>query len=543
MANLSGNTSGSTYDLVAAENWNGSTQITVTVTDDGTGALEDFETYTLVVNPVNDPPVITPVGDQPTDEDVSLTGITVVFSDPDDGDQHTISVVPDNANVTVANLSGHISGSSYDLVPAADWNGSSEITVTVTDNGTGALLDTEVYTLTVNAVNDEPVLTEIGDQITDEDTNLTGLEVAFTDPDDEDSHTIDVVSDDANVTIANLSGNASGSTYDLVLAENWNGTAEITVTVTDDGTGALSDSEIYTLTVNGVDDPPTITEVGDQSVDEDDALTLIPVTFEDPETGDTHTIDVVSSDGNVTVANLSGNTSGSTYALIPAADWNGTAQITVTVSQNGSALSDTEVYTLTVNPVNDAPDNIILSENAVDERVVQGTAVGLFSTEDVDAEDTHQYTFVTDGGVYDVDNAAFMIDGDTLKTNAEVDYETQDSYSILVQSDDGQGGILVMNFVINVNDVDETAVEDFYNHPGFNVYPVPAVDFVTVEIDNPENKELLLEIYYATGAVVHSETIFDKKRVDVSGFKDGMYIVRISGEKIYGTRKLIKKDR
>jgi hypothetical protein len=91
--------------------------------------------------------------------------------------------------------------------------------------------------------------------------------------------------------------------------------------------------------------------------------------------------------------------------------------------------------------------------------------------------------------------------------------------------------------------VDETAVEDFYNSPAFNVYPVPAVDHVTVEIDNPENKELLLEIYYATGAVVHSEMIFDKKRVDVSGFKDGMYIVRISGEKVYGTRKLIVKDR
>jgi len=54
---------------------------------------------------------------------------------------------------------------------------------------------------------------------------------------------------------------------------------------------------------------------------------------------------------------------------------------------------------------------------------------------------------------------------------------------------------------------------------------------------------LLLEIYYATGAIVHSEPIFDKKRVDLSGFRDGMYVVRISGERVYGTRKLIVRER
>jgi hypothetical protein len=161
----------------------------------------------------------------------------------------------------------------------------------------------------------------------------------------------------------------------------------------------------------------------------------------------------------------------------------------------------------------------------------------------VDTGDTHTYTFATDGGVYDVGNSAFIIDGDTLKTNMEIDYEVQDTFSILVQTDDGNGGLKTVNFTITINDVDETAVEDFYNHPVFKVYPVPAVDFVTVEVDNPENRELLLEIYYATGAVVHSEFIFDKKLIDLSGFEEGMYILRISGDKVYGTRKLIVKDR
>ena len=169
--------------------------------------------------------------------------------------------------------------------------------------------------------------------------------------------------------------------------------------------------------------------------------------------------------------------------------------------------------------------------------------MGLFTSIDVEIDDLHVYSFVLDGGVYDVDNDVFTIVGDTLKINAEVDFETQSSYSILVESDDEQGGTYSQNFTIVVVDVDETSVEDIYNNPLFNVYPVPAIDYVTVEVDNPENKELLLEIYSITGRLVHAEPIFSKNRVDLTGFSDGMYVLTIKGEQIYGTRKLIVKDR
>ena len=38
-------------------------------------------------------------------------------------------------------------------------NGSADITVTVTDDGTGTLTDIETFTLTVNAINDAPIAT------------------------------------------------------------------------------------------------------------------------------------------------------------------------------------------------------------------------------------------------------------------------------------------------------------------------------------------------------------------------------------------------
>ena len=61
--------------------------------------------------------------------------------------------------------------SSVTLTPAQDWNGTADITVTVTDAGT--LTDSETFTLTVNAVNDAPVASS--DSVTTiEDTDYTG---------------------------------------------------------------------------------------------------------------------------------------------------------------------------------------------------------------------------------------------------------------------------------------------------------------------------------------------------------------------------------
>jgi len=355
------------------------------------------------------------------------------------------------------------------------------------------------------------------------------------------THTITVISDEANVTMTNLSAHTSGSTYDLVPAANWNGTSQITVTVTDNGTGLLSDSEIYTLTVNSGNDAPELTLMGDQSTNEDITLSL-PVIFTNIDGPNIHAISVVSGESNITVENLSGDVSGSTFDLVPAANWNGTAQITVTVTEYGSALFDTEIFNLMVNAVNDAPDALALSNYIIDEKVVLGTEVGLFTTSDVD-DPTHDYEFISDGGVNDIDNSSFIIAGDTLKTNVELDYEVKSTYSILVQTNDGNGGSTSQHFTITINDIDETSVEDIYNNPSFNVYPVPAIDFVTVEVDNPENKELLLEIYSISGTLVHAEPIFSKNRIELTGFFDGMYVLKIRGEDVYGTRKLIVKDR
>ncbi|MCP4710185.1 MAG: hypothetical protein GY869_16300, partial [Planctomycetes bacterium] len=202
VANLSGNTSGSTYNINPAENWFGTAVITVTVSDDS-GALNSVaaETYTLTVENVNDRPILSETADQVVDED-QVIDLIVDFVDNDPTDIHNISILSsDPTNLMVANLSGHTPGSSYNLVPSSNWAGTATIVLTVTDNS-GEFNDdaTDVFNVTINPVNDFPVLTEVGPQFTNEETPKF-MTVTFIDNDAADNHTIAILSLNENITI------------------------------------------------------------------------------------------------------------------------------------------------------------------------------------------------------------------------------------------------------------------------------------------------------------------------------------------------------
>src|SRR5438094_8684824 len=65
-------------------------------------------------------------------------------------------------------------------------------------------------------------------------------------------------------------------------AANQSGTARITITVADPEGASASSS--FLLTVNPVNDPPTISRIADQSTDEDMPTAAIPFAIGDAET-------------------------------------------------------------------------------------------------------------------------------------------------------------------------------------------------------------------------------------------------------------------
>jgi hypothetical protein len=106
---------------------------------------------------------------------------------------------------------------------------------------------------------------------------------------------------------------------------------------------------------------------------------------------------------------------------------------------------------------NVAPTDIALSNNAVLENLASGTAVGTFSTSDLNEGNAFTYTLVS--GTGSNDNASFTITGATLKTAAVFNFEVNSSYSVRIRSTDQGGLTFDKQFTINVTNVNETPTD------------------------------------------------------------------------------------
>ncbi|EPO6951216.1 tandem-95 repeat protein, partial [Vibrio harveyi] len=233
-----------------AENFNGDATISYTVSD---GELTDDATVAVTVNPVNDAPVA--VNDTvATDEDTAVT-IDVLANDSDlENDQLTIT----NASVPAEQGTVTIVDGKLVFTPAENFNGDATISYTISD---GQLTDDATVAVTVNPVNDAPVA--VNDTVaTDEDTAVT-IDVLANDSDPENDQ----------LTITNASVPAEQGTVAIVdgklvftPAENFNGDATISYTISD---GQLTDDATVAVTVNPVNDAPTIDVTAVDSVTED----------------------------------------------------------------------------------------------------------------------------------------------------------------------------------------------------------------------------------------------------------------------------------
>jgi hypothetical protein len=129
----------------------------------------------------------------------------------------------------------------------------------------------------------------------------------------------------------------------------------------------------------------------------------------------------------------------------------GTQTITEALASNTGEALTSQIEDAIV--LSNAPTDILLSENTVKERLSIGTEVGILTSVDIDTGETFSYSFV--GGTGSDDNALFNISGDRLLTKAVFDFEIKNTYSIRIQTSDGNGGVFQRTLGINVIDVNE----------------------------------------------------------------------------------------
>jgi hypothetical protein len=116
------------------------------------------------------------------------------------------------------------------------------------------------------------------------------------------------------------------------------------------------DCDTLAITVNN---PPVISNVANQVINEDGTTGALAFTVSDTETAAT-SLGVTRSSSNTTLVPLAnvvlgGSGSNRTVTVTPAANQSGSTTITLTVT-DGNSQTDTDTFTVTVNAVNDAPD-------------------------------------------------------------------------------------------------------------------------------------------------------------------------------------------
>ena len=221
----------------------------------------------------------------------------------------------------------------------------------------------------------------------------------------------------------------------------------LTVTAAD-GCGGSVDTVGVTIRVTDVNEAPVAT--GDApTLDEDGSIEIdVLANDRDPEDGVLSLVSSLPSRPRRGSATVDTTTNRITYT--PRADYHGADSFTYRVQDDGSPRrSSTATVSITIRPVNDAPTfGAATAQRSVAESAGEGDPVGdPVTATDVDTADVLTYR------LSGADAFAFEIDDDgqiTVASGVTFDASTQDTYTLTVAADDGNGGTASVDVTITV---------------------------------------------------------------------------------------------
>lgn len=406
-------------DFIPAANFFGQTTFTYVLSDGG--ANTSTATVTITVSGVNDAPTIAGPTSVSTNEDTTVAftgGNTVSVADIDaqsgnvtvtlnssgalnvDGSFAGLISSGSNGSATFA-LTGTVTQvnsalATLTFLPALNFNGSTQITATVNDNGNtgsgGAKTASRTMTVSVTAVNDAPVNSVPGAQSVTEGTTLVFSSAnanAIT------TNDVDVGANPVQInlgvtqgklTLPNLAGltnvtgngtnavsfrgtltavNAALNGLSYVPNDLFIGEDTLTITTSDLGSSPLpviTDTDSVTINVIPNIRPRAINDSA--TVDEDSSNNLITVIGNDiPNAGATITLLSVADGSKGTTEIVSGQIS-----YTPNGNEFGTDTFTYVINDSsGQGADSTGTVTVTIREINDAPIPVNDSRDATED--------------------------------------------------------------------------------------------------------------------------------------------------------------------------------
>ncbi|EJG1814242.1 tandem-95 repeat protein [Vibrio parahaemolyticus] len=394
--------------------WNGSEALTFTATDPSGESVSQTVNFTVA-------PVADIVADKATVVEDTPTIIKVLGNDTFEGDDQVVSLDTNNgpANGTVSvNPDGSVT-----YTPNDNYHGTDSFTYIVTSGGVS---ESTTVSVDVTPVNDAPVAKD-DTAITDEDTPVT-IDVL---PNDNDN---DIDGDKLSIQSASVpeaQGKVEIVDGKLVFtpAENFNGHAEIIYTVTD---GQLTDEAKVTVTVNPVNDAPTIKVDAVESITEDAVSTdtvVATLTVRDTDTSeDQLTVSLENNSNGYFV--LVGDEVKLTQAGVDAVnnDELNLKGLTISASvSDGVNPTASDSDSLIVNRVNDAPTiKVDAVESITEDAVSTDTVVATLTVRDTDTPEDQLTVSLENNS-----NGYFVLVGNEVKlTQAGVDAVNNDELNL-----------------------------------------------------------------------------------------------------------------
>jgi hypothetical protein len=373
-----------TLTYTPATNANGSADIAVVLADDGGTAnggvnASAGQTFTILVNAVNDVPSFTKGANQAANEDAgaqtAIGWATAISRGPADESSQSLTFHVAAANPALFSVQPAVSPATGTLTwtPADNANGSTTVDIHLEDDGTGTNTSAvQQFTITVNQVNDAPSFTKGGNQAVAEDASaqsVTGWATAASPgPANESGQTVTFnVTNDATALFSSQPAVASNGTLTYTPAPNANGAATVSVRAQDTGgtaNGGVNQSAIqtFTITIAPVNDTPSFTKGADELVNEDAgarAVTGWATTITKgpaDESGQTLTF-TASNDNPALFSTQPAVSATGTLTYTPVANASGSATVSVVLADDGGGAdtSAAQEFTITVRAVNDAP--------------------------------------------------------------------------------------------------------------------------------------------------------------------------------------------
>ncbi|QTA91749.1 cadherin repeat domain-containing protein [Desulfonema magnum] len=423
--------------LVTAESFDYETQnsysIRVCATDKDGSPFE--KQFTISVINVNEPP--SGISLTNTEVQENQPAGTVVGSlsvtDPDTGDSHTYQLVPGSGDNSAFTIAGTTLKTAQ--IFEYDTKNSYSIRVRVTDSE-GHSFEKQ-FAVSVLKGNRPPAdITLSSDSVPENRPVGTVVgNLAASDPDSGDTHTYTLVSGSDLFSIF-------GST--LVTWEVFDyetkSSHSIRVRVADSH-GAAFEKQFAVGVVNA-NDPPTDISLDNDSINENRPVGTEVGTLgtADSDTGDSHIYALATGEGDIDNDFFGIDFSDDGSAILIAMEiFNYEARNTYNIrlrTTDSDGLYFEKQFVILINDVNEAPTEIHLKRfgTGVPENEPPGFVVGALSTDDPDIGDTHTYHRVVHAHGGWVDNDAFSIEGNVLKTTKAFNYENKNEYKYLIKN-------------------------------------------------------------------------------------------------------------